>query len=138
MSGLILLTTVSVVAVHADADSLPSAGESSSLSARNDEALQKSVDALIEHRIEARFAASTVKTERFIVSVRKGVAIIGGTTKNADHRIAATNLAKKQGAIMIVNRIRLSTAGPTEDIRDGVEVASATIITDKKPLAERK
>src|ERR1039458_10109123 len=67
-------------------------------------------DAQLEKGIRARFAASKISTHHFQVHVQGGVATIEGQTDVLQHKGTATRLAKRSGAIKVVNHIAVSQA----------------------------
>ncbi len=67
-------------------------------------------DATIEQNIKARFAKSKIAAEGFTVRVKRGAAILEGTTNVIQRKGAATRLAKLGGAASVDNRIRIGEA----------------------------
>lgn len=67
-------------------------------------------DAQIEQAIRARFGKSKIKSENFTVSVRQGVATLGGKTDVIQRKGTATRLAKLAGAKAVNNEIEVSEA----------------------------
>jgi len=65
-------------------------------------------DAQIEQAIRARFQKSKIRTENFTVSVRQGVATLGGKTDVIQRKGTATRLAKLAGARSVNNEIEIS------------------------------
>ncbi len=65
-------------------------------------------DALIQHRIQAKFAKSKINAEHFTVTVQGGVATIEGKTNVIQHKGVATRLARSAGAVAVKNRIPVS------------------------------
>jgi hypothetical protein len=67
-------------------------------------------DAQLEAAIRAKFAASKSAT-KFTVKVQGGVATIEGKTDVAQHKGAATRMAKTAGAAVVANKVQVSDAG---------------------------
>ena len=66
-------------------------------------------DAQIEKDIRARLAASArISEDHFTVHVQGGVATLEGQTGVLQHKGAATRMAKRAGAVRVVNRIQIS------------------------------
>jgi hypothetical protein len=65
-------------------------------------------DAELERRIQEKFARSKAGGGKFQVKVRNGAATSTGHAEVAQHKGAATRMAKSAGARKIVNQIELS------------------------------
>jgi hypothetical protein len=67
-------------------------------------------DAQIEAQIRERLAKSVIGKDGFKVTVKGGVAYWEGSTAVAQHKGAATRMAKSAGARRVVNNIRVTGA----------------------------
>ena len=67
-------------------------------------------DAQIEQAIRARLAASKISKNGFTVHVHGGIATLEGRTDVIQHKGTATRLAKRAGAVQVVNKIQISQA----------------------------
>jgi hypothetical protein len=67
-------------------------------------------DAQLEAAIRAKFAGSK-SSGKFTVKVQGGVATIEGKTDVAQHKGAATRMAKTAGAVAVNNKVQVSDAG---------------------------
>lgn len=68
-------------------------------------------DAQIEAQLHDRLAKSVVGKDGFTVKVKGGVVYWEGTTPVAQHKGAATRMAKSSGARRVVNNIKVKKAG---------------------------
>lgn len=67
-------------------------------------------DASLEKKIQERLSKSKIGADGFKVHVQGGVAYWEGTTGVAQHKGAATRMAKSAGAVKVVNNIQISEA----------------------------
>jgi hypothetical protein len=77
-------------------------------------------DAQLEHNIKEKMAKSKIKADKFTFKVAGGVVTWEGQTNVAQHKGAATRMAKTAGAKGVVNNIKVSEAGKakaTEGLR---------------------
>jgi hypothetical protein len=70
----------------------------------------KLTDAQLEAKIRAKFAGSK-SAGKFTVRVQGGVANIDGKTDVAQHKGAATRMAKTAGAVAVNNKVQVSDEG---------------------------
>lgn len=71
-------------------------------------------DAQIEAQLHDRLAKSVVGKDGFVAKVKGGVVTWEGTTTVAQHKGAATRMAKSSGARRVVNNIRVKKTGAPE------------------------
>jgi osmotically-inducible protein OsmY len=67
-------------------------------------------DAQLEKAIRDRFNKSKIRSENFTISVRQGVATLGGKTDVIQRKGTATRLARLAGAKVVNNNIEVSEA----------------------------
>ncbi|MEO5925496.1 MAG: BON domain-containing protein [Bryobacteraceae bacterium] len=70
-------------------------------------------DAQIEAQIHDRLAKSVVGKDGFTAKVKGGVVYWEGSTAIAQHKGAATRMAKSSGARRVVNNIKVKKASPS-------------------------
>jgi hypothetical protein len=70
----------------------------------------KLTDAQLEAAIRAKYAGSK-SSSNFTVRVQGGVATIEGKTDVAQHKGAATRMAKTAGAVAVSNKVQVSEEG---------------------------
>ena len=82
-------------------------------------------DAEIEQTIRTKLAKSKIGKDGFQVHVKGGVATWEGHTRVAQHKGAATRMAKSSGAVRVVNNIAVAGGD-----RPGESPRRATVKTD--------
>jgi osmotically-inducible protein OsmY len=70
-----------------------------------------STDAQIESQLHDRLAKSVIGKDGFTVKVKAGVVTWEGSTTVAQHKGAATRMAKSSGARRVVNNIKVAKGG---------------------------
>ncbi len=74
-------------------------------------------DAALQQKIQDKFAKSKAGGGKFQVQVKAGVAYLSGRADVAQHKGAATRMAKSAGARRVVNNITVSEAARQKAVR---------------------
>jgi osmotically-inducible protein OsmY len=74
-------------------------------------------DAVLQQKIQEKFAHAKAGGGKFTVRVQGGVAYLSGRADVAQHKGAATRMAKAAGAKSVVNNIQVSEAAKQKAIR---------------------
>jgi osmotically-inducible protein OsmY len=74
-------------------------------------------DAQLEATIRAKLAKSKIGKDGFRFHVQHGVVTWEGNTSVAQHKGAATRMARSSGAVQVVNHIKVSGAGTGTALR---------------------
>jgi hypothetical protein len=74
-------------------------------------------DAQLEATIRAKLAKSKIGKDGFRFHVQRGVVTWEGVTSVAQHKGAATRMARSSGAVQVVNHIKVSGAGNGTTLR---------------------
>ncbi|WP_080507931.1 BON domain-containing protein [Bryobacter aggregatus] len=77
-------------------------------------------DAVISSRLRAKLTRSKLKSDGLRFQVKQGVVEWEGNVKIAQHKGAATRMAKSSGATRVINRIQVSAKTATEKPREVV------------------
>lgn len=95
-----------------------------------------STDAQIESQLHDRLAKSVVGKDGFSVKVKGGVVYWEGTTSVAQHKGAATRMAKSSGARRVVNNIKVKKAGgsPLKKAAESPAPQASAPVTPPPPL----
>jgi osmotically-inducible protein OsmY len=100
MTKLVALLTLAVVSFAADTKKAPAPQGASA-----------DQDKAIEAKIREKLAKSKIGKDGFKIRVQGGVAYWDGKTEVAQHKGAATRMARTAGAKKVVNNIQVSDAG---------------------------
>ena len=82
-------------------------------------------DLQIESRLRERLAKSVIGKDGFVPKVKDGVVYWSGATSVAQHKGAATRMAKSAGARRVVNNIRFTGAKSSERAEEHVPDSAA-------------
>jgi osmotically-inducible protein OsmY len=94
-------------------------------------------DEALQAKIQEKFAKAKAGGGKFQVKVRNGTAYLSGRADVAQHKGAATRMAKAAGAKRVVNNITLSEAGKQKARRDA-EQSRPREVAVKPAAAESK
>ena len=91
-------------------------------------------DTQIEGQLHDRLAKSVVGKDGFTASVKGGVVYWAGSTNVAQHKGAATRIAKSSGARRVVNNIVVKKGGAKKQVAAAAKPSSPAAIAPPAPL----